>query len=61
MESEKEKDKFYEMKVCEMERFKGRVETRVSELRQQVLDMRINIDEVMSFNFSVILISFRIF
>ncbi|KAF5175263.1 hypothetical protein FRX31_035149 [Thalictrum thalictroides] len=47
-EREKEKDKFYEIKVSEMKGFKERVDRRVSELREEMLVLKKNIDELKS-------------
>ncbi|XP_043688286.1 LOW QUALITY PROTEIN: inner centromere protein [Telopea speciosissima] len=45
---EKEKDRFYVMKRCDMEDFKGQVKRFVLESRQQVQDRRRRLDELKS-------------
>ncbi|OVA03301.1 hypothetical protein BVC80_515g2 [Macleaya cordata] len=47
-ELEKEKEKFYEMKSCEMKEFREKVEKCTRESRLQVQDMKKSIDELKS-------------
>ncbi|PIA41613.1 hypothetical protein AQUCO_02200211v1 [Aquilegia coerulea] len=47
-EREKEKDKFYEMKVSEIIGFKEKVDRRVSELREEMAVLKKSIDELKS-------------
>ena len=47
-ELEKERDRFYELKSCEMKEFKENVENFVTECQMRVEELRNGIKEVMS-------------
>ena len=47
-ELEKERDRFYELKICEMKEFKENVEKFVVECQMRVEELRNTVKEVMS-------------